>query len=113
MRGLFQPRLPLAAGTVIVDPEPAFQPSPGLRTVRIHPLADLGGLPDLLAPWRGRLQGAALAGRGAWRIAAGITGLAGLGVSRTAAPGELQSPDASWHNGGVDPLAALSATGIC
>jgi hypothetical protein len=113
MRGLFQPRLPLAAGTVIVDPEPAFQPSPGLRTVRIHPLADLGGLPGLLAPWRGRLQGAALAGQGAWRIAAGITGLAGLGVSRTAAPGELQSPDASWHNGGVDPLAALSATSIC
>ncbi|MEA2694863.1 MAG: hypothetical protein QOJ16_4250, partial [Acidobacteriota bacterium] len=110
MRGFFQPRLPLAAGTVIVDPEPAFQPSPGLRTVRIHPLADLGGLPGILAPWRGRLQGAALAGQGAWRLAAG---LAELGVSRTAAPGELQSPDASWHNGGVDPLAALSAAGIC
>jgi hypothetical protein len=107
MRGLPlpQPHLPLAAGTVIVEPEPAFQPSPGLRTVRVHPLADLGRLPGLLAPWQGRLQGAALAGPGAWRIAAGLTR---LGVSRTAPPGELQSPDAAWHNGGIDPLAALS-----
>ncbi|HEV7515901.1 MAG TPA: acyl-CoA reductase, partial [Thermoanaerobaculia bacterium] len=47
MRGLslhlpHPPYLPLAAGTVIVEPEPAFHPSPGLRTVRVHPLADLG-----------------------------------------------------------------------
>jgi Acyl-CoA reductase (LuxC) len=104
MRGLRPCRLPVAEGTVLVDPEPAFRPSPGLRTARIHPLADLSRLPDVLSPWKDRLQGAALAGDGAWRLAEPLTA---LGVSRFAEPGELQSPDASWHNGGISPLAAL------
>jgi Acyl-CoA reductase (LuxC) len=97
--------LPLAAGTVLVEPDPAFHPSPGLRTVRVHPLPELDRLPEILAPWRGRLQGAALAGPAAWRLA---PRLAELGISRCAAPGELQSPDAAWHNGGIDPLEALA-----
>jgi len=103
MRGLLQP-LPLAAGTVVIEPEAAFQPTPGLRTVRVHPVADLASLPAVLAPWAGRLQGAALAGDDARRLG---PALAELGVSRLAPPGDLQSPDASWHNGGIDPLAAL------
>jgi hypothetical protein len=115
LRGLHRPRLgggsgeplPLAAGTVIVEPEPAFRATPGLRTVRIHPLPDLGRLPEVLAPWRGRLQGAALAGASASSLAPALTE---LGVSRLAAPGELQRPDALWHNGGVHPLAALIAS---
>jgi hypothetical protein len=98
----------LGAGTVIVEPEPAFHPSPGLRTVRVHPLPDLAAIPAILAPWQGRLQGAALAGADAWGLAGNFAGLASLGISRTAAPGELQSPDAAWHNGGVDPLAVLA-----
>jgi hypothetical protein len=105
MRGLRQPRLPILQGTVLVEPEPAFRPSPGLRTVRIHPLADLGRLPDVLAPWKGKLQGAALAGEDAWRLA---SALAGLGISRFAVPGELQSPDVTWHNGGIHPLRSLA-----
>jgi hypothetical protein len=104
MRGLRQFALSLREGTVIVDPKLDFRPSPGLRTVRVHPLEDLSRLPWLLTPWRGRLQGAALAGEGAWALE---PRLAELGVSRLAAPGELQSPDATWHNGGIDPLAAL------
>jgi hypothetical protein len=108
LRGLHRPPLGpgagLAAGTVIVEPRPAFRPSPGLRTVRVHPVADLARLPEVLAPWRGRLQGAALAGARALALA---PVLAELGVSRTAAPGELQHPDALWHNGGVSPLRAL------
>jgi hypothetical protein len=104
LRGLPRAPLPPAAGTVLVEPEPALRPSPGLRTVRVHPLPDLDRLPEVLAPWRGRLQGAALAGPAAWRLA---PRLAALGISRCAAPGDLQSPDASWHNGGVDPLEAL------
>ncbi|HEX9670843.1 MAG TPA: acyl-CoA reductase [Thermoanaerobaculia bacterium] len=95
----------LAAGSVIVEEDPAFRPSPGLRTLRVHALADLAVLPALLAPWRGRLQGAALAGDAARALAAA---LAELGVSRCAAPGELQSPDALWHNGGVHPLEILA-----
>lgn len=104
MRGLRRPRLPVTLGTVLVEPEPAFRLSPGLRTVRVHPMTDLGRLPDVLAPWRGKLQGAALAGEDAWRL---VPALAGLGISRCAAPGELQSPDVTWHNGGIHPLRAL------
>ncbi|MFP3941315.1 MAG: acyl-CoA reductase [Thermoanaerobaculia bacterium] len=110
LRGLFLPPVttgtaepPLAAGTVVVEPRPAFQPTPGLRTVRVHPLADLSVLPDLLEPWRDRLQGAALAA--ADRIEPALTA---LGISRITPPGHLQHPDALWHNGGVDPLEALA-----
>lgn len=107
MRGLWQSALPLRDGTVIVDADPGFRPSPGLRCVRVHPLADLASLPELLAPWRGRLQGAALAGQEAWRLE---PALARLGISRCAPPGELQSPDATWHNGGINPLEALATS---
>jgi hypothetical protein len=107
MRGLWQSSLPLRDGTVIVDPDPQLCPSPGLRTVRVHPLDDLSRLAGLLEPWRGRLQGAALAGEGAWRLEPALTG---LGISRCAPPGELQSPDATWHNGGVNPLEALATS---
>jgi len=106
MRGLHQPELELRRGTVVVEPRPELRPSPGVRTVRVHPLPVLHRLPAILAPWRGRLQGAALAGGSAWALA---PALAELGVSRCAPPGELQSPDASWHNGGVSPLEALAA----
>ncbi|HEV8577771.1 MAG TPA: acyl-CoA reductase [Thermoanaerobaculia bacterium] len=105
MRGLWQSSLPLRKGTVIVDPDPQMRPSPGLRTVRVHPLADLSYLPDLLRPWRGRLQGAALAGEDAWRLEPALTKLR---ISRRAPPGKLQSPDATWHNGGINPLEALA-----
>jgi hypothetical protein len=105
MRGLRQSSLPLRDGTVIVDPDPRMRPSPGLRTVRVHPLADLSRLSGLLEPWRGRLQGAALAGEDAWGLE---PALKELGISRRAPPGELQSPDATWHNGGINPLQALA-----
>ena len=107
MRGLLVLGGSPAEGTVIVEPEPSFLPSPGLRTVRLHPLADLAAAPDLLAPWAGRLQGAALAGQDAEAL---VSALAALGVSRFAPPGELQHPDASWHNGGIHPLDALLGT---
>lgn len=104
VRGLARADLPAEAGTVVVEPEPAFRPSPGRRAVRVHPLLDLARLPAHLAPWRGRLQGAALAGREALALA---PALSELGFSRFAPPGELQSPDVTWWNGGIDPLAAL------
>ena len=101
--------LPLRHGTVVMDPAPDFHPSPGARTVRVHPVRDLSRLPGLLAPWRGRFQGAALAGEDAWALE---PGLRELGFSRFALPGELQSPDAAWHNGGIDPLEALTTPGL-
>ena len=105
LRGLLCLGLPLGEGLVVVDPDPRFRPSPGLRTVRVHPLPSLADLPEILAPWSGSLQGAALAGADALDLA---PALAALGVSRCTPPGELQSPDAAWHNGGVHPLAALA-----
>jgi hypothetical protein len=107
MRGLWIADLPILEGTVLVDPDPAFRPSPGLRTVRVHPIgpkSELDRLPGILSPWKGKLQGAALAGEDAWRLA---PALAELGLSRFAVPGELQSPDVTWHNGGIHPLRAL------
>lgn len=104
MRGLYRPELAIGAGTVVVEPLPDFRPSPGLRTVRIHPLPDLERLAEILAPWNGKLQGAALAGAEAEALA---PALEALGVTRCARPGELQSPNALWHNGGVHPLAVV------
>lgn len=109
LRALARPRVAddsIAAGTVVVEPETALRPSPGLRTVRVHPLSDLSRLPELLTPWRDRLQGAALAGEDAETLEPALTR---LGISRTASPGRLQTPDALWHNGGVHPLVALGA----
>lgn len=104
VRGLPRPPLAPEAGTVVVEPRPELRASPGLRTVRIHPVPEMVRLAELLAGWEGRLQGVAVAGEGAvtW-----TPELRRLGVSRVVPPGELQSPDALWHNGGVHPLAAL------
>ena len=104
LRGLYRPSLSLREGTVVVEPLPELRPSPGLRTVRIHPLRSLQGLEEGLLQWQGRLQGAALSGGDAWSLQ---PRLEELGLSRFSAPGELQSPDALWHNGGLHPLAAL------
>ncbi len=103
-RPFCSPPGPLAEGTVILDPDPRFRPSPGLRTVRVHPLTDLDELPGLLAPWRGQLQGAALAGESAEALA---PALAALGVCRTTPPGYLQATEADWRNGGVDLVAVF------
>ena len=107
MRGLFVSDAPLATGTVVIEPEARFQPSPGLRTVRVHRLRDLGRLGEILVDWSGRLQGAALAGEAAWNLK---PELEELGMSHFAEPGQLQTPDASWHNGGVHPFAALTGS---
>lgn len=105
LRGVGMPRLALAQGTVIVEPRADFRPSPGLRTVRLHPVPELAGALAALAPWRGRWQGAALAGEAAWRLEGELVA---LGFSRCALPGALQAADATWANGGVDPRALFA-----
>ncbi|MCB9378921.1 MAG: hypothetical protein H6511_09200 [Holophagales bacterium] len=97
-------RLDLGQGTVLLEREVAFHPSPGLRTVRVHGVDDLARAVEGLAAWRGRLQGVAVTGEAAERAA---ERLVALGVSRIAPAGGLQEADAAWANGGVDPLDAF------
>lgn len=105
MRGIPVVSLGLGRGTVWVEPEARFTPSPGLRSLAVHPVSTLASVPEALLPWSGRLQGAALAGSIPERIR---HELAALGINRCAPPGELQAADALWHNGGGHPLEALS-----
>lgn len=98
-------QLELAVGTVLVESETFFRPVPGLRTVRVHGVRELADALPALAPWQGKLQGAVLAGPTADELAASLPL---LGFSRLAPPGELQSADASWANGGIDPLEVFS-----
>ncbi len=98
--------LALAVGTVLVESETFFRPVPGLRTVRVHGVSKLTDALPAFAEWKGRLQGAVLAGPTADELAASLPL---LGFSRLAPPGELQSADASWANGGIDPLEVFSA----
>ena len=93
----------LDAGTVILENDVRISPSPGLRTVRVHPAVDVPPLED----WKGRLQGLAVAGhlppaiRDTFHEA---------GVCRFAPTGALQTTDAAWRNDGID-LAAEFARG--
>jgi hypothetical protein len=98
---------PLEHATVITDPRALFLPTAGHRTVRIHPVGRLASALDVLRPHGARLQGAALAGEAAddQELHRDLTG---LGVSYLCAPGRLQSPGASWSNGGIDLVAALA-----
>ena len=97
--------LALAEGTVLVEDGLFFRPVPGLRTVRVHGVENLRDVLAALAPWKGKLQGAVLAGPTPARLSADLLL---LGFSRFAPAGELQSADASWANGGIDPLAVFS-----
>lgn len=97
--------LELAVGTVLVESATFFRPVPGLRTVRVHGVPKLTDALPALASWKGQLQGAVLAGPTADELAATLPL---LGFSRLAPPGELQSADASWANGGMDPLEVFS-----
>ena len=93
----------LDAGTVILENDVRISPSPGLRTVRVHPAVDVPPLED----WKGRLQGLAVAGRLASAVR---TAFLEAGVSRFAPAGALQTTDAAWRNDGID-LAAEFARG--
>lgn len=94
--------LPLRIGSVLLAPTaPPGQslpvvPVPGGRTVRIQPIDTLDGLVDRLHSWRDAVQGVALDGASAWRLA---EPLSALGVNRLVRPGELQATDALWANG--------------
>lgn len=103
LRGLTWYGRELDAGTVILENDVRISPSPGLRTVRVHPAVDVPPLED----WKGRLQGLAVAGNLASAVR---TAFLEAGVSRFAPAGALQTTDAAWRNDGID-LAAEFAYG--
>ncbi len=91
----------LRGGAVIVDPEPRIRPSPGVRTVRVHPVEGLPSLDD----WSGCLQGVAVSGRMPSSVRRAFQQ---AGVSRFAPAGQLQATDAAWRNGGIDLTAEFA-----
>jgi hypothetical protein len=108
MRGLWVGEQPLRHGTVVVEEADApLRPSPGGRSVRLYPVATSSEVLGRLEGWKGQLQGVALAVPEAGSLA---LGLEALGVSRLASPGDLQSPDVSWQNGGRDLLEELACS---
>jgi len=104
LKGHDRPELPIECGTVIVDPELDLRPSPGLRTVRIHPTRpeEFLGVLD-----RGvhEIQGVSVAGPLPPVV---HTALQAREIGRIAPAGELQKVDATWHNGGCHPLEILA-----
>ncbi|HEX9798957.1 MAG TPA: acyl-CoA reductase [Thermoanaerobaculia bacterium] len=106
LAGALVGELDAAAGTVVADPELGFRPTPGLRSVRVHSVDALDDALAALAPWRGALQGAALAGEEA--LARGEEIAARLGLARCAPAGRLQHAEAGWASGGIDPLGVFA-----
>ena len=91
-------------GTVVIEPDPIFAPSPLGRSLRVLPVDDLTALADLLAPVRGMLEGAGIAApRPHWSALA--EWLTARGVHRVAPLGELQRPPLDWRQGGRPRLA--------
>ena len=91
-------------GTVVIEPDPIFAPSPLGRSLRVLPVDDLTALADLLAPVRGMLEGAGIAApQPRWSALA--EWLTARGVHRVAPLGELQRPPLDWRQGGRPRLA--------
>ena len=91
-----------AGGTVIYEEAPAFRPTAGLRTVRVHPLRDPRVLPELLPP--GRIECVGVAGVDPAPL---VAVLRARGVARICPVGRMQRPPLSWPRGQHAPLGAL------
>ncbi len=103
LRGLTWYGNGLDDGTVILETDLQIIPSPGLRTVRVHPAADVPPLHE----WHGRLQGLAIAGD---LPPAVHEAFLEAGVSRFAPAGALQTTGAAWRNGGIDLAAEFAGS---
>lgn len=88
-----------AAGTVVVEPRPAFRPSPLGRSLRIMPIASLEALRDLLRPFRGVLEGAGVAAEPGRQRAVAAT-LEACGAHLLSPLGAMQRPPLAWRQGG-------------
>jgi hypothetical protein len=93
------------AGTVVVEPDPCFRPTPLCRSLRVIPVPTLDALGDMLEPVRGILEGAAVAASPS-RWPALAASLARWGVHRVCPIGTLQHPPLDWRQGGRPRLGA-------
>jgi acyl-CoA reductase-like NAD-dependent aldehyde dehydrogenase len=94
--------LETAGGTVLYDELTTFRPTPGLRTIRVHPLDDLRLLAEAFPA--GTIECVGLAGVDAAPLAAGLRA---KGASRLCPVGGMQQPPLSWPRGQQPPLGAL------
>lgn len=85
--------------TVILDTDPAFEPTCNNRVIRIKPLDDLDEVPALVAPHRHFLQtvGAAVPDAQLQRLGAQ---LGRLGANRICPLGTMGRPEYWWHHDG-------------
>lgn len=90
----------LGDGTVVVESEARFLPSPLGRSLRILPIGGVAELAPLLAPVRGVLECAGLAAPPDQHGAVAAQ-LAGWGVPRVCGLGEMQRPTLDWRSGGA------------
>jgi acyl-CoA reductase LuxC len=89
-------------GRVVYDEITELRPTPGLRTVRVHPLEHALDLPGRLP--RGMVECVAVAGVEAASLAGALRA---RGVSRLCRPGRMQRPRVSWPRGQHAPLGVL------
>ena len=94
-----------AGGTVIVDPDGTFVPTAGLRTVRVHSIANASAdaLPALLPR-----RGIECVGTAGIDVAGLVEPLRARGVSRLCSVGRMQRPPLSWPRGQYAPLGGLN-----
>lgn len=95
-----------ATALVILDADPAFEPSCLNRVVRVKPVASLSQVPQLLEPAGPHLQSAAVACKPE-RLEPLATALARAGVTRVTSFARLPWPPATWHHDGAGPLLEL------
>ena len=86
-------------GTVVVEADAVFRPTPLCRSLRVQPIANIDALAGLLAPVRSWLEGAGLAAAPE-RWAELSDRLADAGVHRVCALGEMQRPPLTWRQSG-------------
>lgn len=91
--------------TVVVDPDPAFRPSPLGRTVLIKPIDDLSRLPEVLTPLAGHLQAVGCAP--VKRLSPIADHLHRLGASLFCDLGRMQRPPLGWQNAAIPCLRGL------
>ena len=97
---------PDGSWTVLLEPAAAIEPCLG-RTVRVHPVASLGEVPERLAPVGRHLQTVGVAGVEGRRLDALAGALGEVGALRICPLADVAFPPPWWHHDGQGPLTSL------